>query len=243
MELLLLNSQLIQMKTKKRLLSIIVPVYNEEKTIAYLLNTLITLQIKGWDKEIIVVNDGSTDNSLFEILLFQNYITLIRSKINLGMGNALKKGIQASHGEIILFQYSDSEYNPQNIPSLLLQFSNKKITAVYGTRYKEGQRRGYFLYFMSSQIFTLLINILYRTNLTDAFTGYKVFRNNALKVITSNYDDFAFNVDITTKLLKKGGLIVEQPVEYYPRTFSEGKKISPWIGIKDLFIILRNCFL
>lgn len=204
-------------------------------------------KMTGWKKEIVVIDDGSTDNSGNSVQKFlarnaktSSHIQFIQHAQNYGMGKTLQTGIIHAKGDVILFQDADCEYHPKDIPALLAPFKNPEIQVVYGSRYLQKSKRGYYLYYSATRFFTWFINRLYHTHLTDAFTGYKLFRTNILKQITSIHSDFAFNVDITTKILKHGIAIHEVPISYTPRSFSEGKKISPWIGVKDVFIIVKN---
>lgn len=231
-----------------RTVSIVIPFFNEEKTIGTILSNVYKQKGLGWKKEIILINDGSTDNSLEEIKLISTknnniQVDILNHSQNLGMGKALKEGIARAKGEVILFQDADCEYDPKDIPALLKPFDNQKVQIVYGSRYKKQSKKGYYHYYLATRLFTWLINKLYGSNLTDAFTGYKIFRSSVIKNIYSPYSDFAFNVDITTKVLRQKITIYEVPIAYTPRSFSEGKKISPWIGVKDLLIIIKNKFL
>ncbi len=222
------------------LLSIIIPFYNEEKTLDGVVSDVIKQKLPGWKKEIILVNDGSNDTSLQKAKKHTGKTILISSAFNQGMGNALKSGLKHATGDVILFQDADCEYNPNDIYSLLQPFKDLNTQVVYGSRYKKSTKRGYYSYYIACRFFTRLINLFYKSDLTDAFTGYKLFRRNVLQKIQSPCDDFAFNVDITTKILKKGYSIYEVPINYSPRSFAQGKKISPWIGLKDLWIIIKN---
>jgi len=225
----------------KNVISIIIPFYNEEKTVSIIVNKVLKQKIPSWTKQIVLVNDGSTDN--FNEDTIPSSITYIKHQKNEGMGNALRTGIANAYGEIILFQDADNEYDPSDIPLLIDQFKKSEIHVVYGSRYKDKKTHGYFFYYLATSFFTKMINILYNVKLTDAFTGYKVFRSEIFERIDSPYQDFRFNVDITTKILAKGIQIYEVPIRYIPRSFSEGKKISPLIGVFDFFIILRNLLL
>ncbi|MBI3443638.1 glycosyltransferase family 2 protein [Candidatus Woesebacteria bacterium] len=225
-------------------LSIIIPVYNEEDTVEKLLKKIINQNLPGWRKEIIVVNDGSVDRSSQILSKFRNSSLGIQiyNQEHQGMGQALLTGIRKATGEAVIFQDADLEYNPSDLPDLIKPFKNPKVSVVYGSRYLKGSKKGYFIYYLGASFFTFLINKLYNCHLSDAFTGYKVFRSTVIKKIRSNYRGFEFNVDITSQILKSGIVIHEVPISYYPRTFSEGKKIDPLVGLFDLIIILKNRF-
>lgn len=232
--------------SNKLTVSILIPFYNEEKTLEKVVLHVINQKIPDCEKEIILINDGSTDRSRMKLNALRlrygkdNKPKILHHARNMGMGKALQTGIAQATGQIILFQDADCEYNPKDIPSLVSLFQNPWIQVVYGSRYMRNSNRGYFFYYSATRFFTWLINTAYGVHLTDAFTGYKVFKAEVLKQITSPYSDFAFNVDITTKILKKKIKIHEVPISYAPRSFSEGKKVSPWIGVKDFWIIVKN---
>ena len=216
--------------------SVIVPLYNEEKTIVNILSK-IQDEIKKLDKfnfEIIIINDGSNDNS--KKLLEENpslYNTLISLSDNRGKGFAIREGLKKVSGEIILIQDADLEYLPHNYKNLLEPFEKYNADVVYGSRliYAELHRVLFFWHVIANKIITLCSNLFTNLNLTDIETGYKVFRSDVLKKIDLKENSFAFEIEVTQKIAKiKPKLIIfEVGISYFGRTYNEGKKI----GFKD----------
>jgi len=232
-------------------LSIIVPVFNEEKTVSEVLEKLSKLTIKGMEKEIIVVNDGSTDNSKLEIQSFSKAqgknsklkgIKVISHNNNLGKGAAVRTGIKHAKGDYIVIQDSDLEYNPKDIAKLLLPIIKNKAIIVYGTRLKrlpnlsgEERTKRFFIHYLGNKFLSLVTSILYGQWITDMETGYKVFSKNAVDRLSLKSRSFDFEPELTVKLLKKGYSILEIPITTNPRNYKEGKKLNT---IKDGFVAL-----
>ena len=222
-------------------LSIIIPVFNEEKFIKEIIERVFGAPIKD-EKEIIVINDGSTDNTknILENLINNYNFKLINHEHNLGKGSAIKTGLSIVTGDLIIIQDADLEYDPKDIPLLLSQMS-KNISAVYGKRGLKNWSRLH--YALGAKLLTILINILFHANLHDTYTCYKLFNLNKislglLKNLTSS--GFEFEAEITCKILKSGGKISETPIHYFPRSKKEGKHI----GFKDFikgFVIIIKC--
>lgn len=237
-------------------LSIIIPVFNEEKTIEKILAKLIVLNIKNVEKEIIVVDDGSSDETLKRVNDFikkkdNKNLKLLKHKINLGKGAAVKTGINMASGDYIIIQDADLEYDPKFIPVLLEPILEKKAQVVYGTRLKrlpnlehEERRFGFLLHYLGNRFLSLVTSVLYRQWLTDMETCYKLFPKNAMDKIELHSKRFDFEPEITAKLLKKGYKILEIPISTNPRGYEEGKKIS---AIKDgpvaLFSLVKYRFI
>ena len=222
-------------------ISIVVPLYNEEKTI---INILFKIQneikkLNEFNFEVIVINDGSNDNS--KKLLEENsnlYNTLISLNKNRGKGFAIKEGLKKISGEIILIQDADLEYLPHNYKNLLEPFEQYEAQVVYGSRFKstEASRVLFFWHMIANKIITFCSNIFSNLNLTDVETGYKVFRSDILKKIDLKENSFAFEIEVTQKIAKiKPKLIIfEVGISYFGRTYNEGKKI----GFKDAIVAL-----
>jgi glycosyltransferase involved in cell wall biosynthesis len=223
------------------LVSVLVPVYNEENTILKILN-LINLQRKNVNLEILVSNDGSTDGT--SKILTQNkhlYDLLVESEKNQGKGNAIKKIFEKTNGEIILIQDADLEYNPQDYLNLIEPIIKNKTKVVYGSRvlgrgsrYKSSNNFISNFRILGNHLLTITSNILNSQNLTDAHTCYKVFKKDIANQLVLEHDDFSFCPEVTTKISNLNEKIIEVPISYYGRSVSDGKKI----GIKDFFIAI-----
>lgn len=230
-----------------RLLSIIIPVFNEERTIACVLRGVAEQNLQGldWDKEIIVVDDGSRDatcalveHSIKEASSGAN-IQLLRHANNLGKGAAVRTGITAATGEAILIQDADLEYDPRDIPLLLKGFGDGWVDAVYGSRNLAPTGRGYWHFVAGVKALTMLMNLLFRARLTDIYTGYKLVRTERIRACNLTRNGFEIEAEITAKLLKGRAVIREVPIRYLPRAFREGKKIRARDGIIGAWTILR----
>jgi glycosyltransferase involved in cell wall biosynthesis len=211
-------------------LSVVVPVYNEEKTIEEILQRVLKV---GLADEIVVVDDGSKDStaSLVKKLAGQN-IKLISHDKNRGKGAAVRTGIQAAQGDLILIQDADLEYYPEDYPALLKPIQDGAADVVYGSRFLGGPRRPtMFWHMIANKLLTFMTNILYNNILTDMETGYKLFKREALKDISIRSNSFDFEPEITAKILKGKVRVFEVPITFNPRDYSEGKKI----GLKDAF--------
>jgi len=234
-------------------LSIIIPVYNEEKTIKPLLNAVNKIRIVGIEKEIIVVDDGSTDASSRHILSLQSQILNLKSikhKKNLGKGAAVRTGIKRATGDYIVIQDADLEYNPQEINKLIAPIIQSRAQVVYGTRLKrlpnfkrdEGSLQP-FLHYLGNKFLSLITSILYAQWITDMETCYKLFPKNALVGIELRSKGFEFEPEITAKLLKKRYKIFEVPIATNPRNYHEGKKLYAFKdGPKALWALIKYRF-
>lgn len=215
-------------------LSIIIPVYNESSTIDTLLSRVRDVRLPGWIKEIIIVDDGSTDGTRGLLTSWKKSARIILQEKNQGKGAAVMAGFVHATGDIVLIQDADLEYNPSDYPVLLAPFEHPNVTVVYGSRFLGTHLSTMFFYMLGNKFVTLITNILYNTNITDMETGFKVFRKSVLKDITIRAKRFDFEPEFTAKVLKSGNQILEVPISYYGRKFTEGKKLT-W---KDGFIAL-----
>lgn len=232
-------------------LSIIIPIYNEEKTINEILRrvsvTRLPAEIK---KEIIVVDDGSTDNSKFKIQSSRlRGLKKFFHSNNIGKGGAVRTGIKHATGDIIIIQDADLEYDPSYYPILLKPILKKRVKIVYGTRLKNyplklwGKDKTILpTHLIANKLLTGLTNLLFNSNLTDMETCYKFFKKSCLNGIKLRSRGFEFEPEITAKFLKKGYKIVEVPINVKPRTYKEGKKIGFWDGIATIWAILKYKF-
>lgn len=224
-------------------LSIIIPAYNEEKTIEAVLQRVAEQDFGDWQKEIIVVDDGSKDNSKIKVqkaksqFKIQN-LTLLSHSRNSGKGAAVKTGLNAASGEAVIVQDADLEYDPADI-KLLLDELDRGAEVVFGSRNLKPDRRGYSHYVLGAGFLTWLVNRFFGTKLTDVYTGYKLFRTEVIKKINIESRGFELEMELTVKTLKLGYGIKEAPIHYYPRKFSEGKKIRLKDGLKGIWTLAK----
>lgn len=221
------------------ILSILIPVYNEKDTIREALRAVLSVPYK---KEIIIIDDGSTDGTR-EILqeVCNPDVQILYHEKNSGKGRAIQTGFAHATGDIILIQDADLEYDPSQYPELLQPILLGRADVVYGSRFSgHGAHRVlYFWHYAGNRFLTLLSNILTDLNLTDMECCYKVFTKKALDGITINENRFGFEPEITAKIAKKKLRIYEVPISYYGRTYEEGKKIGWKDGFRALWCILR----
>lgn len=213
-------------------LSVVIPVYNERGTVEKI---LARVQAVNLAEEIIIVDDGSIDGTrelLQEIVPHHKNVQLIVHEKNQGKGAAVRSGIEAAGGDLILIQDADLEYDPRDYPTLLAPIKDGKADVVYGSRFLGGPHRvTMFWHMVANKLLTLMTNLLYNSILTDMETGYKLFRSEIIKAIPLRAQRFDFEPEITAKLLKRNARIFEVPISFDPREYSEGKKI----GLKDAF--------
>lgn len=223
-------------------LSIIIPVYNEENTISELLTKVFRKPLPGWVKEIIVVDDGSTDFTRKILKHWEKKIHVIYKDRNEGKGSAVTIGFKQATGDIILIQDADLEYSPDNYPILLQPFENNHVDVVYGSRFLGSHLSTMFIYAQGNKFVTMVTNILFNTNITDMETGYKVFRKRVLEGVIIKAKRFDVEPELTAKVLKKGYQIYEVPITYFGRKFSEGKKLTWKDGLIALFVLFKYLF-
>ena len=229
-------------------LSVLIPVYNEERTLEEVVRRVRAVQIP---KEIILVDDGSTDESRQILRRLQedqariqdslNELRVFLQPYNQGKGAALKAAFSQVTGDVIIIQDADLEYDPKDYPSLLEPIQAGLADAVYGTRFYGGgaHRVLFFWHYMGNLALTLISNMLTNLNLSDMEVGYKVFRAEAVKDITLRSSRFGFEPEITVKLAKKRCRFYEVPISYHGRTYEEGKKITWKDGIAALYYLIR----
>lgn len=222
--------------------SVIIPIYNEEHTVSTVLTRVFRAKPPDWTKEVIVIDDGSTDNTREKLKSWEKKCTVIYLPSNRGKGAALSAGFKQAKGDIILIQDADLEYSPEDYQVLLAPFGNPRVEVVYGSRFLGPHLSTMFLYSLGNKFVTLVTNVLYNTNITDMETGYKVFRRSLLKTINIRAKRFNFEPEFTAKVLKAGCQIYEVPVSYYGRKFSEGKKLTWRDGIIALFTLIKYRF-
>ena len=224
-------------------LSVVIPVYNEEKTIREIVRRVQDVPI---EKEVIIINDGSDDGTSQALKdMADNYdnLVLIHQTRNRGKGAALRKGFAQAAGEIILIQDADLEYDPKDYAQLLPPILDGRADIVYGSRFLGGPHRVlFFWHYVGNKFLTLLSNMLNNLNLTDMEVGYKVFRRHILDQIHLKSDRFGFEPEFTAKIARLRPRVYEVPITYSGRSYEEGKKITWKDGVVALYCIVRFRF-
>ena len=220
-------------------ISVIIPVYNEPDTVS---ETIARVRASPVEKEIIVVDDASTDETA-EIVssLAGDDLTLIRQARNQGKGAAIRRGLEAVTGDAVIIQDADLEYDPADYPALIAPIAAGEATVVYGTRAPrfEGMRWPHRAF---NWLAAALANLLYRAGITDEATCYKVFRTEVIRDIPLKCERFEFCPEVTAKVRKRGIKIVEVPVSYHARSVGAGKKIRWWDGVVALWTLVKYRF-
>lgn len=225
--------------------SIVIPIYNEIQHVEELLRRVIAAPLPaGCEKEIIVIDDGSTDGTtqLLKQLCQQQLIRFHESILNFGKGTALRIGIRMATGQIILVQDGDLEYDPNEYAKLIEPILSGRADVVYGSRFR-GSVDGMMLpNLLANKILTLSANVLYGAGITDEATAYKVFRREVLERIQLECKRFEFCPEVTAKVRKLGVRIHEVPISYNGRTTEQGKKIRWRDGVEAMYTLLRYRF-
>jgi glycosyltransferase involved in cell wall biosynthesis len=226
-------------------LSIVIPVYNEAATVEKLLVRVVGAPLpEGVEREIVVVNDASTDGTQQKLQELQAAgeieFRLFDHQVNQGKGAALRTGFAQVTGDIVLIQDADLEYHPDEYPRLLQPILSGDADVVYGSRFGGGpQRVLFFWHYVGNRMLTLLSNMFTDLNLSDMETCYKVFRREVLDQLELRSNRFAIEPEITAKIAKQKVRIFEIPISYYGRTYAEGKKIGWKDGVAAIWAIVR----
>jgi glycosyltransferase involved in cell wall biosynthesis len=224
-------------------LSVVIPVFNEKYTITEIVRRVQATRLAS---EIILVDDGSTDGTrdILKSLEGSPGITVLFHEKNRGKGAALRFGFQKTHGDIILIQDADLEYNPTEYPFLLEPIESGQADVVYGSRFLGSKRRvTMFWHMVANQLLTLTTNILFNSILSDMETGYKVFRADVLKSVRLRSNRFDFEPEITAKMLKRKARVFEVPISFNPREYDAGKKISLWDAFTAIWALAKYRFI
>ncbi len=225
-------------------LSIIIPVYNEKNTILEILKRVEEMPLPDMEKEIILVDDGSSDGTGDVLRGLENKYRVIYHLKNMGKGMALRNGFKAATGDIVLVQDADLEYNPQNYPNLLKPILEGRAEVVYGSRFLNREfHHVFFLSHLANKFLTWFSNILTGLNLTDMWTGYKVFKKEAIKEILPKLTAQRFEIEpeLTALISKKKYRLLEVPLSFsgQNRTLAEGKKITWKDGFRSIWQMIK----
>ena len=226
---------------ERRLVSVVMPAYDEADTIELVLQRVLDLDLR---LEVLVVDDGSRDETA-AIVGRVDGVKLLRHGRNRGKGAAVRTGIGASTGDIVVIQDADLEYDPRDLPRLLGPLLEGVADVVYGTRLRGGepQRAHLFWHYAGNRFLSLVTNVLYNTTISDMEVGYKAFRGDLIRSIELVSDDFGFEPEVTAKVLRRRDVrLYEIPISYYGRTYAEGKKITWRDGVKALGTLVRFRF-
>lgn len=226
------------------LLSVIVPAYNEQATVEIALRRIREVPLR---LEVIVVNDASSDGTreILEQMLEQRLVDqVIHHEKNRGKGAAIRSGIAVATGDVVVVQDADLEYDPQDLPALLLPIRSRQADAVYGSRFLGGPHRVlYFWHYLGNKVLTLLSNMFTNLNLTDLETCYKLVRTDLIKRLPLSSNRFGFEVEITARLAQARAQIWEIPISYSGRTYAEGKKITWRDGFAAIWALIKYRFM
>jgi glycosyltransferase involved in cell wall biosynthesis len=218
--------------------SVVIPVFNEIATIGEILRRVQAVEV---DKEIVVVDDGSTDGTR-EFLqgVHDKNVKVVLQPRNTGKGAAIRRALAHVDGDVVIIQDADLEYDPRDYPALLQPIVEGRADVVYGSRFLGGPHRVlYFWHYVGNRFLTLLSNMCTNLNLSDMETGYKAFRREALQGVTLKSDRFGFEPEITARMAKSRRRVYEVPISYWGREYAEGKKIGWRDGVAAIITIFR----
>lgn len=224
-----------------RCLSVVVPAYNEETTLAGVVKKLLAL---AHLLEIVIVDDCSSDQTAEiaqSLAVADSRVKVTRHEKNSGKTEALKTGFAMTRGEIVIVQDADLEYDPNDIPGVIKPILEGHADVVYGSRFlvRKATRVLYFYHFLANKVLTFSSNMLTNLNMTDVETGYKAFRGEIIRNMIIKSSGFGFEIEVTAKIAKLGCAIYEVPISYYGRTYEEGKKIGVRDGLQAFWLVFR----
>ncbi len=228
------------MRDNYRLLSVVMPVYNERTTIEEIVRRVLAVPLRI---ELIVVDDGSSDGTseILDALQPELKFTLLRQK-NAGKGAALRRGFAAVTGDLVVVQDADLEYSPEEYPQLIELICDGKADVVYGSRFLGRHRAFLFAHYVGNKFLTLATNVLYNTILTDMETCYKAMRTDVIRSMTLKSNGFGIEPELTAKIFKRGYRVYEVPITYAGRNYDQGKKITWTAGFVALWVLLKYRF-
>ncbi len=222
-------------------LSVVIPAYNEEATLATVVKKLLALPHL---LEVVVVDDCSHDRThevARALAAAHPQVRVERHERNRGKTEALRTGFRLTRGEVVIVQDADLEYDPAEIPLVIEPIISERADVVYGSRFlvRRATRVLYFYHYLGNKLLTFLSNLLTNLNMTDIETGYKAFRGEVIRNMRVTSEGFGFEVEVTAKVAKLGCAVYEVPISYYGRTYDEGKKIGLRDGLQALWLIFR----
>jgi glycosyltransferase involved in cell wall biosynthesis len=223
-------------------ISIVIPVFNEAATVARLIEKVRATDVAGLEKELIVVNDGSSDGTRESLRPFESVpgVRVHHSPVNLGKGASLRIGFGFATGDLVTIQDADLELDPSEFAKLVAPILDGSADVVYGSRFLDGGRKGNLAFYLANRGLSVLTNALYRSRLTDIETCYKVFRADVLRTLVLRASRFEIEPELTAQVLKRGLRIVELPIGYNPRSSAEGKKISWKDGFAAVAMLINQ---
>lgn len=226
-----------------RLLSVVVPIFNEAPTLAEAVRRALSVDLGNLDREVILVDDGSTDGSTelaARLAAESDTVTLIRRRANAGKGAALRDGFAAARGDFVIIQDADLEYDPSDWPRVLAPLLDGRADVVFGSRFLGGpQRIHMFWHRLGNGLLTMLANLLNDLDMSDMETGCKAFRGDLLRALPLRSNDFRIEPELAAKIARRGLRLYEVPISYAGRSYAEGKKITWRDGVLALWAIVR----
>jgi glycosyltransferase involved in cell wall biosynthesis len=222
------------------LLSIVVPVYNEESTVGAVVERLLAIDLPV-AREVLVVNDGSTDGTrrVLDAIQPRDTLRIIHAPVNGGKGRAIRTGFEQARGTIVAIQDADLELDPAEIGALVLPILAQETVVVYGSRFLAGRVKAPWISVAANRFLTGLTNVLYGSRITDMETCYKVMRTEVARALQLEANRFDIEPEITAKLLRAGHTIIERPVKFEPRSRAQGKKIGWRDGVKAIAVLAK----